>query len=290
VDFRALDRKSPILTDGAWGTELQLRGLAAGECPDAWNLTVPGAVAEVAGGYVAAGSEVILTNTFRANAMSLGAYGLAGQVREINRAGASISRAAAGGRAFVFGSIGPTGEVLTLRDDLRDQLFDLFSQQATALAEGGVDAIVIETMSDLDEATAALNAARGTGLPVIVSLAFDTGRNKDRTMTGVTPEQAARALTGAGASAVGANCGAGIESAIPICRRLRAATDLPVWIKPNAGLPRLSGDRIEYAVAPEDFADYVPSLVDAGATFIGACCGSTPAFISACAKVLQRTG
>ncbi|HET8546949.1 MAG TPA: homocysteine S-methyltransferase family protein [Bryobacteraceae bacterium] len=275
------------MTDGAWGTELQRRGLRAGECPDALNLTALGAVAEVARAYVDAGSQVILTNTFRANALSLAACGLAERVREINKAGALISREATDGRALVFGSIGPTGEVLALCEDLRDRLFDIFAEQATALAEGGVDAIVIETMSDVGEAKIALAAARSTGLPVVVSFAFDTGRNKDRTMTGVTPEQAAIALTEAGASAVGANCGAGIETAIGICRRLHAATDLPLWLKPNAGLPRVVGDRIKYDVGPEDFASQAPALVQAGAAFVGACCGSNPAFISACARVLR---
>ena len=278
-----------MLTDGAWGTELQLRGLPVGECPDAWNLTGAAAVRNVAAGYVAAGSQVILTNTFRANAMALALAGLADRVREINVAGARISRDAAGDRAFVFGSIGPTGEVLSVREDIHDRVGEVFREQAAALAAGGVDAILIETMSDLDEAAMALEAARGTGLPVIVSFAFDTGRGRDRTMMGVTPEQAAAKMSEAGASAVGANCGVGIEGVIGICRRLRAATDLPLWLKPNAGLPRLIEGRVTYDVTPEEFASHIPALVEAGANFVGACCGSSPAFIRACAAALGRS-
>jgi 5-methyltetrahydrofolate--homocysteine methyltransferase len=140
---------------------------------------------------------------------------------------------------------------------------------------------VIETMTDLDEAKVALGAAKATGLPVVVCMVFDAGRDKDRTMMGLTPEQVARELTAAGADVVGANCGVGIERYVPVCRRLKSATDRAIWIKPNAGLPILTAGVVTYAVTPDSFAGHVPELIAAGADFIGGCCGTTPEFIRA---------
>ena len=285
----ALDRMAAaglLLADGAWGTELHKRGLPLGECPDAWNLSHPEAVAEVARAYVDAGSRIILTNTFRANRIALEAAGLAASLEEINRTGVSISKAAAAGRALVFASIGPTGVIVLPDEADREPVRSAFAGQARALAEGGADALLIETMTGLEEARLALAAALETGLPVIVSFVFDTGRARDRTMMGVTPEQAARAMEQEGAAAVGANCGRGIEDFLGICRRLRAACGLPVWIKPNAGLPHLAGGEAVYSTTPEQFASSIPALADAGAGFIGGCCGTSPAFIRAAAAVL----
>ncbi|MBI3664658.1 MAG: homocysteine S-methyltransferase family protein [Acidobacteria bacterium] len=279
-------RNGPVLADGAWGTELQRRGLEPGACPDQWNLIRSEAVAEVARSYVKAGSRVILTNTFRANAIALTGYGLGAEAAAMNRAGAAISREAAAGHVLVAGSIGPTGKMLLLGETTEQEALRAFAQQAQALAEGGVDALLVETMSDLAEAKLALAAARQTGLPVIVSFVFDSGKEKDRTMMGVTPEQAAREIVEAGADAVGANCGLGIAGYVPICRRLRQATPLPVWIKPNAGLPELVGGELVYRTTPAEFAAFVPALVEAGATFIGGCCGTTPDFIRAASQAL----
>jgi len=276
----------PVLTDGAWGTQLQQLGLSAGECPDHWNLLHPERVAQVAGAYVEAGSRVILTNTFRANRVALGQYGLAGEVDAINQAGARISHEAAGGRALVFASMGPTGKMLVTGEIGEEEITAAYAEQAEALAAGGADALLIETMSDLAEASLALAAARRTHLPVLVSFAFESGRNKDRTMMGVTPEQAARRMAAEGAAGVGANCGVGIAEYVPVCRRLRAATALPLWIKPNAGLPEMVEGRPAYRTGPEQFASFIPALVEAGATFIGGCCGTGPEFIRAAARAL----
>jgi methionine synthase I (cobalamin-dependent) len=278
----------PILTDGAWGTELHQRGLAFGECPDAWNLSRPEAVEEVARAYVDAGSRIILTNTFRANRIALDGAGLGGTLEEINRAGVAISRRAAGGRARVFASIGPIGKTMLTGEVTAEQVRAAFGEQARALAEAGADALLIETMSDLEEARLALAAALDTGLPAIVSFTFDTGRNRDRTMMGLTPEQAAQAMQQEGAAAIGANCGRGIEDFASVCRRLRGACGLPVWIKPNAGLPQLREGRAAYTTTPEEFAAFVPALIEAGATFAGGCCGVSPAFIRAVAGVLPQ--
>jgi methionine synthase I (cobalamin-dependent) len=271
----------PVLTDGAWGTELQKRGLGIGDFPDAWNVTHPERVEEVARAYVEAGSRVILTNTFGANRVRLAEHELAGKVTEINRRGVEISRRAAAGCAFVFASIGPSGKMLLSGEVSAEQLHVAFEEQARALAEGGADALVVETMSDLDEAIAAVAAARSTGLPVVACMVFDSGRDKDRTMMGTTPEQAAEALDAAGADVIGANCGQGIAGFVKICQRLHAATVRPIWLKPNAGLPELADGRIVYRTTPESFASDVPALLAAGASFIGGCCGTSPGFIKA---------
>lgn len=274
----------PLLSDGAWGTELQKLGLAPGDLADTWNLDHPDRVATVARAYVDAGSRIILTNTFRANPISLAARGFSSRTAAINRAGVEISRAAAAGRALVFASIGPSGSMLLSGDVSPASLEAAFAAQAEALAAAGADALLVETMSDIEEARIALRAALRTRLPVLVAFAFGSGRNKDRTMMGVTPEQVAEAMAAEGAAAVGANCGAGVEHFVPLCRRLHAACDLPIWIKPNAGLPELSAGQIRYAQPPEEYASHTPALIEAGASFIGGCCGAGPDFIRALAR------
>jgi len=277
-----------VITDGAWGTELQKRGLAPGACPDEWNLSFPERVAEVARAYVDAGSEVILTNTFRASPVALEAAGLGRHMRDINRAGVRISRQAADGRARVFASLGPSGKLLPAEEITEEQAFACFAAQAEALAAESPDALLLETFADLAEASIALRAARATGLPVFVAFVFDTGRQKDRTMMGVTPEQAAARMTDEGASGVGANCGVGIEAAVTVCRRLRAATRLPLWMKPNAGLPQMHGGELAWRSGPESFCSGAALLAESGASYIGGCCGSDPRYIRALVEARAR--
>jgi 5-methyltetrahydrofolate--homocysteine methyltransferase len=271
--------RAPVITDGAWGTELQARGLGTGEFPDTWNLSHPDRVLEVARAYVDAGSQIILTNTFGANRIRLAGHAHAGSVEEINRRGVEISLEAAQGCAHVFASMGPTGKMLLTHEVELPEVRAAFEEQAQALALAGADALVVETMTDLNEAHQAVLAACATGLPVVACMVFDSGKNKDRTMMGVTPEQAAKELANAGADVIGANCGQGIAGFIPICQRLHAATDRPVWIKANAGLPEIIEGSVIYRTGPEDFARHIPALVCAGASFIGGCCGTSPAFI-----------
>jgi methionine synthase I (cobalamin-dependent) len=274
-----------LITDGAWGTQLQARGLPPGANPDTWNLTHPEEVEAVARAYAVAGSQVILTNTFRANAVAMKGVAEA-DLDAINRAGVALSRQAAG-PALVFASIGPTGKMLLSGEMSSEEASAAFAAQSQSLAAAGADALLIETMSDIAEARLAVAAARLTGLPVIVSFAFDSGKNKDRTMMGATPEAVAVAMAEAGADAVGANCGVGVELAVPICQRLRAACDLPLWIKPNAGLPTLEGSGLRYGTTAEFFASHYTALRDAGAAFLGGCCGSTPEFIRALVTARQ---
>lgn len=276
----------PVITDGAWGTELQARGLALGDFPDAWNLTHPDRVGEVARAYVEAGSQIILTNTFGANRIRLGEHAPADRLAEINVRGVEISLKAAASRARVFASIGPTGKLLMSGEVTAEELRAAFAEQAQALAQARSDGLVVETMSDLEEAKLAVSAARETGLPVVACMVFDCGKDKDRTMMGTTPEQAAQALTEAGADVIGANCGQGIAGFIAICRRLHAATDRPVWIKANAGLPTMVDGRARYSATPDEFAGYIPELIQAGASFIGGCCGTRPDFIAAISQRL----
>ena len=276
----------PVVTDGAWGTQMQQRGLRPGACPDAWNLTDPDLVEEVARAYVDAGSQVILTNTFGANRFTLVRHDLADKVPEINRAGVEISRRAAGDRAKVFASMGPSGVMLMMGEVSPDDLREAFAVQARAMAEAGADGIVVETMSDPAEAVLAVAAAKETGLPVVGCMVYDSGPNDDRTMMGTTPEQAAEQLAEAGADVIGSNCGQGIAGFVEICRRLKAATDRPIWVKGNAGLPQIVEGETVYAQTPDEFAEYAPKLVEVGAAFLGGCCGTSPDFIRAvCAKL-----
>ncbi len=269
-----------MISDGAWGTQLQVRGLPSGTTPDTWNLTHPDKVEEVARAYADAGSQVILTNTFRATSIAMPETSVA-DLDAINRAGVAISKRGTADCALVFASIGPTGKVLMSGEVTVEQASASFAAQANSLAAAGADALLIETMSDIEEARLAVAAAKQTGLPVLVSFAFDTGKNKDRTMMGTTPEAVAEAMVEVGADAVGANCGVGVETSVPICARLHAACSLPIWMKPNAGLPKMEGSEIRYETSAEYFASYFAALRDAGASFVGSCCGSTPDFIRA---------
>jgi methionine synthase I (cobalamin-dependent) len=178
--------------------------------------------------------------------------------------------------------------MLMTGDVTEDELSAAFIEQAHALAAGGAQGIVVETMSDPVEASLAIRAARETGLPVVGCMVFDSGKEKDRTMMGTTPESAAAELAEAGADVIGANCGQGIAGFVTLCARLQSASEgRPIWIKANAGLPQVVGGQVSYATTPEEFAGHIPALVDAGAGFIGGCCGTTPAFIRAVRSTLD---
>lgn len=277
-----------VITDGSWGTQLQEKGLGLNECPDSWNITHPDKVEEVARSYVEAGSRVILTNTFRSNRIALEGFGLEEKVKEINSAGVAISKKAAGDKAFVFASIGPSGKMLMTGDVTEEHLYEVFKEQADAIKDAGADGIVIETMSDLEEAKTALRAVRETGLPVVVSMVFDSGKSKEYTMMGQSPEEAAKVLASEGADVIGANCGQGIEGFTNICKRLKASTNLPLWIKPNAGLPEFIENKAVYLTSADEFVEYIPELLDSGADFIGGCCGTNPGFIKEISKTINK--
>lgn len=274
------------VADGAWGTELDKLGCPPGFCREEWNVTRPDLVRQVAESYVAAGARIVLTNTFGANKFVLGRHAREDKVAAFNRAGAEVSAQASAGRANVFGSIGPSGRILMMGEVGEDELYTAFKDQAQALADGGADGLVIETMTELAEAVTAVRAAKTTGLLVAACMTYDSGRNQTNTMMGVTPEQATAALTEAGADIIGCNCGVGIDNYVKVAGMLRAATDKPIWVKANAGLPEIDGAKVVYNVQPDEYAQKVKLLIKAGANIVGGCCGTTPEFIRAICKAV----
>jgi methionine synthase I (cobalamin-dependent) len=284
--IESLIKTGPVVTDGSWGTQMQQRGLKRGECPDSWNLTHPEHVLAVARQYVDAGSRIILTNTFGGSRLALEKYGLGDKMVEINTAGVQISKQAAGTLAYVFASIGPSGKMLVTRETTEAELQKAFEEQAQVQAQAGADGIVVETMIDLIEAKIAAIAAKQTGLPIIVSMVFDSGEGKDRTMMGNTPEEVLAEMTKIDVDGIGANCGQGIQAFLPICKRLRRATERPIWMKPNAGLPEMVDDATVFRTTALEFARYIPDLIRAGANFIGGCCGTDQSFVKAICETI----
>ena len=286
--IKSLIDSGPVVTDGSWGTQMQKRGLKRGECPDSWNLSHPERVLEVAQQYVDAGSRIILTNTFGGSRPALEKYKLGQKAVEINATGVEISKKAAGGSACVFASIGPTGLMLVTRETTEEELQGAFEEQAATQAQAGADGIIIETMIDVVEARIAATAAKQTGLPVIVSMVYDSGVNKDRTMMGNSPEDVIAELADTGIDGIGANCGQGINAFLPICTRLRQGTDLPIWIKPNAGLPEIVDDQTVFRTTAREFVQHIPGLINAGANFIGGCCGTNQKFVAAIRETVDN--
>jgi 5-methyltetrahydrofolate--homocysteine methyltransferase len=281
----ALAAPGPFLADGGMGTMLFAAGLDLGDPPDAWNVTNPDAVSAIHRGYLEAGSRIVLTNTFGANRLRMAMHGDKSRVAELNRAAVALLRQevmAAGGLALVAGDIGPSGAIMAPLGPLgQEEAVGVFAEQAAALVEAGVDVIWIETMSDLAEVRAAVEGVRrvAPGIPLIATMTFDT---RGSTMMGVTPEQAVGALTAMGADAVGGNCGNGPDELLPLVARMRAVAPAAVLVaKPNAGVPEIVGARAVYRATPEVMAAWGVRFRDAGATIVGACCGSMPSHLAA---------
>jgi 5-methyltetrahydrofolate--homocysteine methyltransferase len=278
-----------LLADGAWGTEFFKRGLMQGSPPDEWNLTHPEIVREITREYLDAGALIILTNTFGANRFRLEAHGLSGRVREINIRGVELAREVVGRRVVVAGDIGPSGRITALGEVTSEDLAAAFTEQARALRDGGVDWIVVESMADADEMEIAVRAARdAAGVPVVASMTYNRTPKGYRTMMGNTPEACVRKAESAGASLVGANCGTGIEDYVPLAPVLRSLTELPLWVKANAGVPQIVGGKVTYPLTPEQYASFVPALVQTGVDVIGGCCGTDPRFIREMGKSIAR--
>jgi 5-methyltetrahydrofolate--homocysteine methyltransferase len=286
---RPWHRGEVLLADGAWGTEFHRRGLMQGNASDEWNLSHPEMVSEVTRDYLEAGAVVILTNTFGGNRMRLEQHGLADRTRDINLAGARIAREVVHGRAVVAGDIGPSGRLLPLGETTVEDLEAAFTEQAAALAEGGVDWIVVESMGDASEMAAAVRAAcAATGLPVVASMTYNRSARGFRTMMGDTVEDCVERAEEEGAAIIGANCGTGIEDYVPLAPVLRKLTERPVWIKANAGIPRLEAGRVVFPLGPVEYASFVPPLVTAGVDVIGGCCGTGPDTIREVGRVIAE--
>ena len=277
-----------LLSDGAVGTYLQGKGLAIGDAPETWNLSHPDVVRQMAADYFAAGSDLMATNSFGGNSFRLGHQGLEEHLEEVNQTAAALARSAAPEGGLVMGSIGPTGEFLEpLGSVSPGEMYEAFSRQMEALVIGGADAFCIETMPALDEATLAVKAAATLGLPVLATMTFDIGPKGFATSMGVTVETAAEGLAEAGADVIGSNCGSGIEQMVEIARALGKASQLPLIIQSNAGLPELEDGVAVYKELPEHMASHCAELVEAGAGIIGGCCGTTPQHIEAMAEVIK---
>ena len=274
----------PVLLDGGMGTLLQDKGLEAGAPGELWNLENPDAVRAAHAAYAEAGARLLTTNTFGGTRPRLELHGLGERVGEVNRTVAQLARSVADERGLlVAGDLGPTGELLApLGTMTREQAQALFAEQLIGLVEGGIDLVLVETLSDLGEADAALAAARevAPGLPVAVTMSFDTNV---RTMMGVRPGEAVVHLAAAGADAVGANCGRGPDEMEIIAAEMMHTrpSDLLLVAQSNAGLPQLVGDHFEYDATAEDLAAHATRLAELGIDLVGGCCGSTPAHIAA---------
>ena len=291
-ELLATCRERVVLGDGAMGTELQRAGLEPGQSGERWNLDRPDQVERIQRAYVDSGSDFVITNTFGANPWVLGRYNLGDRVAEVNRAAAAIARRAAGTRG-VLGDLGPFGGLLApLGEVPLDEVQRAFLGQARALVEAGVDGIIVETMSAIEEAVAAVRAARDAGARLVVaSMAFDrTRKGGIRTMMGVAPAGAARALVDAGADVVGANCGTSMGAAdfVEVTQAMKAAVEAPIIVQSNAGQPELVDGRAVYRLTPAAFAAGMKDVVAAGAAVLGGCCGTTPAHIGACRVMLRQ--
>jgi 5-methyltetrahydrofolate--homocysteine methyltransferase len=290
---RVLEGGKAVLADGAMGTSLFGEGLQFGDAPEVWNLSHPDVVRRIHRGYLDAGSQILMTNTFGGNRLRLGLHGLERRVAELNRTAAILLRSevdSAGGTALVAGDIGPSGAIMAPMGTLDEaEAIDVFAEQASALVSGGVDLLWIETMSDLAEIHAAILGARqaSADIPIVATMTFDT---RGFTMMGVSPERAVQALWLWGADAVGGNCGNGPDELIPVIAKMHAALPEAVLVaKSNAGMPQLVNMRAVYESDPEVFAGDAIAMRDAGATIVGGCCGTTAPHIAAIRDRLQQS-
>lgn len=292
--LHAVARERCLVGDGAMGTQLMLAGLEQGGCGEIWNLSHPERVLAIQRRYVEAGADCLITNTFGGSRLMLRRHECEASVNEINQAGARIAREAFGGRpGYVLGDIGPLGALLEPYGDLTFSAAQAaLEEQAAALVAGGVDAIIIETQTGLEELGLAIDAAKQAGAPsIIASLAYDLSMDRTfyKTMMGVSPEQAAEFVEERGAHFAALNCGTGMDmaGAAMVSRLYRDHCGLPIMVQPNAGLPVLENLKAVYKQTPEDMARDVPLVLEAGVAIIGSCCGSTPEHTRAIRRVVD---
>jgi len=278
-----------LVSDGAWVTFLQSKGLEPGTCPELWNLEHFEEVASIAASYAAAGSDMVETNSFGANLFKLEQFELGAQAYALNKAAAEASRHGVGPEKLVLGSVGPTGKFLMMGEVSENELFEAFALQCQGLKDGGADAIIVETMTDLEEAVIAVRAAKSTGLDVVCSMTFDalpdgTFRNEK----GIAPAEMVEPLMAAGADVLGSNCGNGTTGMIKITAEIRAThTTVPILIHANAGLPICKDGITVFPESPADMSALTLQLIEAGANIVGGCCGTSPEHIKAIARMVK---
>lgn len=285
-ELQDLFQKGPIILDGATGSNLMAKGMPMGVCPEDWIYHHKDAIVSLQKAYVEAGTQILYAPTFTANRIKLAEYDMEDRLEELNRAMVRYSREAAGDRAFVAGDLTMTGRQLYPVGDLMfEDLVDVYKEQVRAILKEGVDLFVIETMMSLQECRAALLAVKETcDLPVMISLTY----NEDgRTLYGTSPEIAMVVLEHMGADIVGVNCSTGPLAMIPLVKAMLPYADIPIMVKPNAGMPELENGETVYKMMPEEFADACEQLVDAGASVVGGCCGTRPDHIKALADRMR---
>lgn len=287
MNFLTLVEKGLLIFDGAMGTMLQKSNLLTGACPELLNLTNPDEIAAIHRQYIEAGAQVITTNTFGGSSAKLKTYGLENKCHEINSQGVVLAKKAAAGKAYVAASMGPTGKLMPPMGDMDfDTAYQMFQEQVRAFKDAGADLVIIETMVDLQEMRAALLAVKeNSNLPVVCSATFD---DRMRTLTGSDPVTVATVLEGLGADVIGANCSGGPDQLLPVVQQMAAVSRKPIIVQPNAGLPELVNGETLFRLSAESFASYAPRLIEAGATCLGGCCGTTPLHITALCGSIQN--
>ena len=278
-----LSESNILIADGAWGTFLYEKGLQAGECPEYWNLIRPSEVKDIALSYIKAGSDIIETNSFGASSIKLAHFNLAAEAYKINYEAAAISKSVAGDTGIVLGSVGPTGKILMMGDITEEEMYNSYKEQVKGLEDGGADALIIETMSDLEEARIAFKAAReNTSCDIVVSFTFNKTGDDYRTMMGISPAEVMEEFSADPLTIIGSNCGNGIKDMVPVAEIMSLlANSNKIMIQANAGAPVYLDGKTVFPESPEEMIQYLPALINANVKIIGGCCGTTPAHINA---------
>ncbi len=285
-----INRGEILLSDGAMGSLLIKRGLEIGNCFEQMNLINPGLIEDIARKYLQAGADIIHTNTFGGSALKLAGFNLETQTEEINRAAVEAAKKIAKNKAYVSGSVGPSGRLLKPYGNIEPkEMYYSFKRQIKSLIEAGVEALTIETMTDMSEAKLAIKAARDVSkdIPIMATMTFDSTPRGFYTIMGVDIKIAAEQLTAAGADIIGSNCGNGIEKMVEVAREFKKYATRPVIIQSNAGLPEIIDNCVTYSETPEFMAEACRELIDIGVSIIGGCCGTTPEHIAAMKAVID---